>query len=645
MVMAAESHHSRPGVFGMYMVKQQNDPDYFIGGRILHPQWIDNHLPSLWKSTCNHEHGNTCRKLLGKSLSTTRPTWLVDVDDGCLVPAPEDCSYVALSYVWGHIQTLHATQSSIQQLQEKGALYRELKTPIAATIVNAMGVVSLLGEKYLWVDTLCIVQDDSTQKHTEMAKMSGIYANASVTILAVQGDHANSGLRGFQGISLPRNLRQSVHRLEGGEIVTMHPLSHVSHDLGVDSPTWESRGWTYQENIFSERRLIFNGDSIRWECPSSVMSELVETLRHIEPTHFGIRGTQALFEPSIPDLYGLQLILRDYNSRAFTYPEDALNAFAGMAYSFSLAFGGCFVSGLPSAFFGLAILWQPSERILRRVARDKTSARCLPSWSWAGWSGRIEFECTSAADFIRNGTLPGAGLRKRQYHVTPILKWKYHETKDSPGIEIDANILQARQDWIEGLARISEGWTEHDVFGSPKAKFEPPNPRKTPKTYFKHASYPAHQFWYPIPLQEQKRAAAGVLAPYISCQTRRATLYVEQSGKQGRHGRILSLQNQDGSKLGMIQLHENLEAGASDSRIAIELVEVGFVLSQQPYSRRFEEESKKETEESMVTEWFKSYKVMWVEWHNGIAYRKGLGEVAGSNWEECRGEEFTLTLG
>jgi tRNA G10 N-methylase Trm11 len=105
------------------------------------------------------------------------------------------------------------------------------------------------------------------------------------------------------------------------------------------------------------------------------------------------------------------------------------------------------------------------------------------------------------------------------------------------------------------------------------------------------------------------------------------------------------LQDKDRTKVGILQIHENLEATETDSRIVIELVEVGFVLSQQPFSQRFVEDSKPPLEESGITQWFKSYKVMWVEWNDGIAYRKGLGEVTRSNWEEYRGEQFALMLG
>ncbi len=62
---------------------------------------------------------------------------------------------------------------------------------------------------------------------------------------------------------------------------------------------------------------------------------------------------------------------------------------------------GRFVSGLPSSFFDVALLWQPGGKIIRRVARDPTKAHCLPSWSWAGWSGRVELPNRSAMDFIK----------------------------------------------------------------------------------------------------------------------------------------------------------------------------------------------------------------------------------------------------
>jgi hypothetical protein len=131
----------------------------------------------------NTLHADLCKRFPDEFLSRIRPAWLVDVMRQCVIPAPENCSYVALNYVWGNQPTLKATAANMSQLQRVEALSN---MPIPKTIQDAIGVVDLLEERYLWVDTLCMIQDNESQKHAGMAKMSAIYANSALTILTVQ---------------------------------------------------------------------------------------------------------------------------------------------------------------------------------------------------------------------------------------------------------------------------------------------------------------------------------------------------------------------------------------------------------------------------------------------------------------------------
>jgi hypothetical protein len=156
-----DSRVSAPSLplYGMYPVKEPGDPKDFLEGRVLSLQWIDLELPKLWKHTCNTLHADLCKGFHHGVLSRIRPKWLVDVGRECVIPALENCSYIALSYVWGNQPTLKATAANMSQLQRVGALSN---MPIPKTIQDAMGVVGLLEEIYLWVDTLCIIQDNES---------------------------------------------------------------------------------------------------------------------------------------------------------------------------------------------------------------------------------------------------------------------------------------------------------------------------------------------------------------------------------------------------------------------------------------------------------------------------------------------------
>jgi hypothetical protein len=95
--------------------------------------------------------------------------------------------------VWGGVQTLQATIANIEQLRKPGSLNRD-KVVLPKTIRQAIDVTRLLGERYIWIDQLSILQDDEEHKHGQIKHMAEIYANSYLTLVAVTGKVANSGL-------------------------------------------------------------------------------------------------------------------------------------------------------------------------------------------------------------------------------------------------------------------------------------------------------------------------------------------------------------------------------------------------------------------------------------------------------------------
>lgn len=172
-----------------------------------------------------------------RHLKGALPTWVVDTWQQCLVPCSPSTLPVALSYVWGGTPTFMALNENIEGLQIPSSLAGGIGKEMPKTIRDAMFLVQILGQRYLWVDSLCIVQDDA-QKRIEIAN---IYAQASITIVASDGDNADDGLRGLQGMSGPRSVRQVVHSLGRGA-----PLIETYGQTGSWGPlTWNTRGWTF----------------------------------------------------------------------------------------------------------------------------------------------------------------------------------------------------------------------------------------------------------------------------------------------------------------------------------------------------------------------------------------------------------------
>ena len=128
-----------------------------IGGRYVSTQ-ANAKLIRAWLHQCESNHGKDCTPSLRLSAEGDRElTFMVDVIQSCLVDTPSRCRYVALSYVWGTAPVFTHLLKNTQDLRKTSSL-RSL--PIPLTIRDAITLVHAIGERYLWVDSLCIIQDE-----------------------------------------------------------------------------------------------------------------------------------------------------------------------------------------------------------------------------------------------------------------------------------------------------------------------------------------------------------------------------------------------------------------------------------------------------------------------------------------------------
>lgn len=149
-------------------------------GLILDSSWVNEALISLWKDLCHIHHGDACQHPARlQHVRASCPTWLIDTVEACLVPGREYISYVTLSYTRGDTTKLFNEKGILDQLQNPGILQAGiLAERLSQTVRNAIDLVRLLGERYLWVDSLCIVQDDVEQVQTALDMMATIYKSS-----------------------------------------------------------------------------------------------------------------------------------------------------------------------------------------------------------------------------------------------------------------------------------------------------------------------------------------------------------------------------------------------------------------------------------------------------------------------------------
>ncbi|KAL7910546.1 hypothetical protein GGI35DRAFT_469238 [Trichoderma velutinum] len=380
---------------------------------------IDLGLCSKWLRDCETSHLPYCRDLGQEMDKSPLPQGfrLVDTIDKCIIPAPQDCRYIALSYVWGRAATLKLIEDNTEIFERPGSLVEHM-ADLPRTVQDAMHVVRSMGERYLWVDRLCIIQD-SPQKGEQVAKMDSIYGAAVLTIVAAYGSDANAGLRGVRAGS--RIFNQSAATI-------WHDLTLVAAAPSpgdITESIWATRGWTYQEQLLSQRLLVFTteGQAV-WQCASSHLLEDTSSIIKARPVkrlrqmRDGLRSNERqpapnptlspmpLQQPDAITEYGA--VVQGYTKRRFTFEDDVLAAFQGFGSILQRQLNSGFLAGLPEAYLDQALLWIPSSRQKRRKGNEKH----LPSWSWAGWNGHAHYEELDSSNTER---------------IVPVLKWYYTE--------------------------------------------------------------------------------------------------------------------------------------------------------------------------------------------------------------------------
>ena len=157
--------------------------------------------------------------------------------DECVVKGFTTCRYLALSYKLGGVSVLQAKTQTISDLQKPGSL-RRLRDSLSNTVRDAMDLTKDIGQRYLWVDQLCTIQDDLAKKQAAINSMSGVYAFAFLTIIAADGNDAHAGLRGYG--SRPRGCEQMAYEIGSGlKLLLVPDLVEILAAL-----PYESRAWT-----------------------------------------------------------------------------------------------------------------------------------------------------------------------------------------------------------------------------------------------------------------------------------------------------------------------------------------------------------------------------------------------------------------
>ena len=445
--------------------------------------WIEIDKFKAWIQTCDLYHRDHCQSspIINYSRSKAMPFWLINVREGCLVAATDGDRYVCLSYVWGqsHSDNISITMANLHTLRVTQSLTKD-STLLPRTVSHAMSLARLLGETYLWVDRLCIPQKGGEKtKSDQLNSMADIYGNACFTIVAAQGD-ADAGLRGIFGVTPPRVLEEPLKYHDHYEAFTKQAGKLIRSD-------WYNRGWTFQEHICSCHKIIFHDDTVNWECHCSAwyenqeLPELAMQQASFSCTKMPPSNGTGFETSSWPNFYRYARLVVLYNQRTLTYPQEILNAFAGLLSVLRPAFDGGFICGLSQMFFDSTLLWQPYRTLQRREVKvDESTAPTwpwVPSWSWIGWRGDLHSESWRGGyDYMKRN--PDEVLKidhdgqthwePTTWHTIHTVEWRYSEGTDSQQFPVIPSSQKYRADAINSQTDLPTGCGAESIRGTTK---------------------------------------------------------------------------------------------------------------------------------------------------------------------------------
>lgn len=386
------------------------------------------------------------------------PTRVIDVNvqDGSSdlrlyhPPKGYNFPYVALSHCWGPSKTppsSKTTKDSIDSFENE-----ILTSTLPTSFQDAVYITRQLNIRYLWIDSLCIVQDDEDDWEIESAKMASVYQNAYVTIAATASASCKDTLLA------PRQsatIFEFDAKDERSEIIhaRLHPMGSLSI---LDSPLLK-RGWAFQEMILSPRVLHFAEDQLYWKCRNDVFSEDC-LVRLLSPLQNNFETGTFI---SNDEHGGWKLWwewVQAYSMLALTNPKDKAAAFAGLTDLYRQSRGADEqpLAGLWGSDIQCGLLWYSVG------PKHFTDLENVPSWSWFKMNSPIMSHFTMNEVRERR-------LRRRATVLEAAVHWAGHQltsplaggaiTMESRIRPVNMQHLPTTEQNLAQIVRVGNSWT------------------------------------------------------------------------------------------------------------------------------------------------------------------------------------------
>ncbi|GJC81644.1 hypothetical protein ColLi_04482 [Colletotrichum liriopes] len=274
----------------------------------------------------------------------------------------------------------------------------ELET-LPQTLQDAVFMTRILGVRYLWIDSLCICQDDVKDWERESAQMAAVYSNSYLTLAAAKSPDTSGGLLSARKprlyFKLPRTGSDPGGTYILASIVPLDKEVIPDYHMKMRNEPLTKRAWGLQERALARRVLHFGSEQVYWECLDGFESEEgirlpyrlpcvnpdPEVMSYVDKKSKENKDLHKEMDRSASSLQAWSQLLWEYGPRELTNPADKLPAISGIASTFSKILDDEYLAGLWRKSLIEGLCWQPLK------CKPAPGGYRAPSWSWASVDG------------------------------------------------------------------------------------------------------------------------------------------------------------------------------------------------------------------------------------------------------------------
>jgi hypothetical protein len=399
-----------------------------------------------WLRHCDEKHSCT-------SIPFSMPSRVLDINhpDGAdylrVDFSPPIAPYATLSHCWGPVEERkppELTSANWDTLTKRISI-----ASLPRTFQEAILMVKNIGVRYLWIDSLCIIQDSKSDWQKESGRMTEIYRNTFVNIAAEAAPDCHAGLFVRRDDECVR-----VYALTGVGIASSPSQNYLLvprkyREMNEDNPL-RKRAWTFQERLLAPRQISFGRRQVMWKCsrlaacevfpsgyPCSSMEEHIDSkfLQYLESDHS--------MEDASGDLW--HRLVQAYTMGALTREEDKLVAIQGVVKLLKPMLKDDYLAGLWRNSLASDLLWR--YPVTHPGSGYRPGKYRAPTWSWASVEGQIAWPAEVPHAIVSSESM----IKILNVRMTP-------EGSDQPGQATDyTGQIKMGHIYLRGRLRSTKG--------------------------------------------------------------------------------------------------------------------------------------------------------------------------------------------